>query len=69
MNARCDGRDVVIVDIFLTTGSGLGVLAGMVEFASPPKRVVSHQLRDRRHAVTMLGLRSRCRLRQIQLDR
>ena len=40
MNARCDGRDVVIVDIFLTTGSGLGVLAGMVEFASPPKRVV-----------------------------
>ena len=34
------GCDVVIVDIFLRSGSGLGVLAGIQNFAPPPKRVV-----------------------------
>ena len=40
MNARSNGCDVVIVDIFLKSGSGLGVLKAMQEFAPPPNRVV-----------------------------
>ena len=40
MNARSNGCDVVIVDIFLKSGSGLGVLKEMQEFAPPPDRVV-----------------------------
>ena len=40
MNARSNGCDVVIVDIFLKSGSGLGVLKEMQVFAPPPDRVV-----------------------------
>ena len=52
MGARSDGCDVVIVDIFLKSGSGLGVLKGMLEYAPPPERVVltnyaTAEMRDR----------------------
>ena len=40
MNSRTDGCDVVIVDIFLRAGSGLGVLKGMTDYKAPPARVV-----------------------------
>ena len=40
MNSRTNGCDVVIIDMFLKSGSGLGVLAGMLAFAPPPARVV-----------------------------
>jgi DNA-binding NarL/FixJ family response regulator len=38
--SRSDGCDVAIIDIFLQSGSGLGVLEGMKKFAPPPQRVV-----------------------------
>ena len=40
MGDRTDGCDVVIIDIFLKSGSGIGVLKGMREFAPSPDRVV-----------------------------
>ena len=40
MDDRTDGCDVVIIDMFLKSGSGIGVLKGMREFAPPPDRVV-----------------------------
>ena len=40
MNSRTNGCDLVIIDIFLKSGSGLGVLAGISSFAPPPVRVV-----------------------------
>jgi DNA-binding NarL/FixJ family response regulator len=40
MDSRTDGCDVVIVDIFLKSGSGLGVLRGMRDYNAPPTRVV-----------------------------
>lgn len=40
MDDRTDGCDVVIIDIFLKSGSGIGVLKGMREFTRPPDRVV-----------------------------
>ncbi|MDQ6638575.1 MAG: response regulator [Pseudomonadota bacterium] len=40
LNSRTDECDVVIVDIFLKSGSGLGVLKQMRSFAPPPLRVV-----------------------------
>ena len=40
MDARTDGCDVVIIDVFLRSGSGLGVLEGMMSYTSPPGRIV-----------------------------
>ena len=40
MNSRTNGCDVVIIDIFLKSGSGLGVLTGIRSFAPPPARIV-----------------------------
>ena len=40
MDARTNGCDVVIVDVFLRSGSGLGVLQGMRDYSSPPERIV-----------------------------
>ena len=39
-DARTDGCDIAVIDLFLATGSGLGVLEGMQAFAPPPYRVV-----------------------------
>ena len=54
LDAGSDRCDVVIVDIFLRSGSGLGVLRGMRSFAPPPDRVVLTN-----HATS--DMRSRCR--------
>jgi DNA-binding NarL/FixJ family response regulator len=40
MDSRSDGCDVVIIDIFLKSGSGIGVLKRLRDFAPPPDRVV-----------------------------
>jgi len=39
-DSRTDGGDIPVIDIFLKSGSGLGVLKGMQSFAPPPQRVV-----------------------------
>lgn len=39
-DARPDGCDIAVVDLFLTSGSGLGVLEVMQAFAPRPHRVV-----------------------------
>ena len=38
--SRTDGCDIAVIDLFLASGSGLGVLEGMQGFAPPPQRVV-----------------------------
>ena len=38
--SRTDGCDIAVIDMFLKSGSGLGVLEGMQAFAPPPQRVV-----------------------------
>ena len=38
--SRTDGCDVAVIDVFLQSGSGFGVLEGMKDFAPPPQRVV-----------------------------
>jgi DNA-binding NarL/FixJ family response regulator len=40
LRARADDLDLVIVDIFLTAGSGLGVLRSAMEMKLPARRVV-----------------------------
>jgi DNA-binding NarL/FixJ family response regulator len=40
LRARADELDLVIVDIFLTAGSGLGVLRSAMEMKLPARRVV-----------------------------
>ncbi|MEO7337431.1 MAG: response regulator [Caldimonas sp.] len=56
MDSRTNGCDVVIVDIFLRSGSGLGVLKRINTYASPPERVVltnyaTSDMRSRCHAL------------------
>ena len=38
--SRTDGCDIAVIDLFLASGSGLGVLTGMQAFAPPPQRLV-----------------------------
>lgn len=40
MDSRTNGCDVVIVDVFLRSGSGFGVLKAIRAYANPPRRVV-----------------------------
>ena len=52
LDGRTNGCDVVILDIFLLSGSGLGVLRGMQTYEAPPYRVVltnytSPEIRDK----------------------
>jgi len=55
--SRTNGCDVAIIDIFLQSGSGLGVLEGMRSFAPPPQRVVltNYSTRDMRARCKALG--------------
>jgi DNA-binding NarL/FixJ family response regulator len=55
--ARTDECDVAIIDIFLQSGSGLGVLEAMRDFAPPPQRVVltNYSTRDMRARCKALG--------------
>jgi len=55
--SRTDGCDVAIIDIFLQSGSGLGVLDAMRAFAPPPQRVVlkNYSTRDMRARCKELG--------------
>ena len=39
-NSRSDGCDVAVIDIFLQSGSGFGVLEAMQAYAAPPQRIV-----------------------------
>ena len=57
MDARTNGCDVVILDIFLRSGSGLGVLAGMTSYTRPPERVVltNYATPDMRSRCAALG--------------
>ena len=54
---RSDACDVAIIDVFLQSGSGLGVLEGMKAFASPPQRVVltNYSTADMRARCMALG--------------
>ncbi|MDQ2736231.1 MAG: response regulator, partial [Pseudomonadota bacterium] len=40
MDARTNGCDVAIIDVFLSAGNGLGVLEHISAYARPPARVV-----------------------------
>jgi DNA-binding NarL/FixJ family response regulator len=40
LDSRTDACDVAIIDVFLASGNGLGVLRHMDKFAPPPERVV-----------------------------
>jgi len=55
--SRTDGCDVALIDIFLQSGSGLGVLEAMRAFAPPPQRVVltNYPTRDMRARCKALG--------------
>ncbi len=55
--SRTDGCDVAIIDIFLQSGSGIGVLEAMQEFAPPPERVVltNYSTSDMRARCRALG--------------
>jgi DNA-binding NarL/FixJ family response regulator len=57
LGSRTNGCDVAIIDIFLQSGSGLGVLEGMRAFAPPPQRVVltNYSTRDMRVRCKALG--------------
>ncbi len=54
MDSRTQGCDVAIIDVFLKSGSGLGVLEHIAAYERPPQRVVltNYATRD---------IRSRCR--------
>jgi DNA-binding NarL/FixJ family response regulator len=56
MDSRTQGCDVAIVDIFLKSGSGLGVLKHVAAYERPPQRVVltnyaTPDMRSRCHAL------------------
>ncbi len=40
MDGRTNGCDVAIIDVFLASGSGLGILQHMKAYQAPPVRVV-----------------------------
>jgi len=48
--SRSDGCDVAVIDIFLQSGSGFGVLEAMKAFPPPPQRVIltNYSTRDMR---------------------
>ncbi len=52
--SQSDACDVAIIDIFLRSGSGLGVLEAMRGFAPPPQRVVLTNY-------STLDMRARCK--------
>jgi Response regulator containing a CheY-like receiver domain and an HTH DNA-binding domain len=54
MDARTNGCDVAVIDIFLRQGNGLGVLEHMASYERPPQRVVLTN-----YATS--DMRSRCR--------
>lgn len=54
MDARTNGCDVAIIDVFLKAGNGLGVLEHMAGYDRPPQRVVLTN-----YATS--DMRSRCR--------
>src|SRR5215203_4820657 len=55
--SRTDGCDVAVIDIFLQSGSGFGVLEAMKAYAPPPQRVVltNYSTRDMRARCIALG--------------
>jgi DNA-binding NarL/FixJ family response regulator len=56
-SSRSHGCDVAVIDIFLQSGSGFGVLEAMKKFAPPPQRVVltNYSTRDMRARCKALG--------------
>jgi two-component system OmpR family response regulator len=57
MDARTNGCDVAIIDIFLKAGNGLGVLEHMATYDRPPRRVVltNYATQDMRSRCRALG--------------
>ncbi len=57
MDARTNGCDVAIIDIFLRGGNGLGVLEHMSGYERPPRRVVltNYATPDMRSRCCVLG--------------
>ena len=57
MDTRHQACDVAIVDVFLSSGSGLGVLAHVATYARPPVCVVftNYATRDMRDRCLSLG--------------
>ena len=54
MDARTQGCDVAIIDLFLKSGNGLGVLEHISRYERPPRRVVLTNY-------STADMRSRCR--------
>ncbi len=57
MDSRTQGCDVAIIDVFLKSGSGLGVLEHVAAYERPPQRVVltNYATRDMRSRCRALG--------------
>ena len=57
MDSRTQGCDVAIIDVFLRSGSGLGVLEHIAAYERPPQRVVltNYATRDMRSRCRALG--------------
>ncbi len=57
MDARTNGCDVAIIDMFLTQGNGLNILQHMQSYRRPPERVVltNYATEDMRSRCTALG--------------
>ena len=64
-----DGCDIAVIDLFLKSGSGLGVLEGMQAFAPPPERVVLTNYATPGHAFALQGPGCRKGVRQIHRTR
>lgn len=54
MDARTQGCDVAIIDLFLKSGNGLGVLEHIARYERPPRRVVLTNY-------STVDVRTRCR--------
>lgn len=57
MDSRTQGCDVAIIDVFVKSGSGLGVLEHIATYDSPPRQVVltNYATRDMRSRCRALG--------------
>lgn len=57
MDARTNGCDVAIIDVFLKAGNGLGVLQHIAGYDRPPRRVVltNYATQDMRSRCRALG--------------
>ena len=69
LSSDVNACDLMIVDVFLAQGSGLGVLKAARQQDKPTKLVVLSKLRHVRHAAQVHRAGRRSGFRQIQRDR